>query len=226
MLGNSPWERIKLQEKEFFASQSAEIANAVNKAAREKLIKELPKKNPELAQAFEEAKHDAEAQSKFIRESSRFPLTAVGDINTYAVFAETVYKIMASPDSQGGIIIPSAIVTADTTKEFFSFVATKGHLSTVLDFAEIRHFFIGAGSPDPFCLFSLRKKGDMQTASEFVFKALKISEIQNPLRRIKLYPQDFELVNPNTKTCPVFRTDNDANLVKKIYTKVPILEND
>ncbi|MDF5722932.1 MAG: N-6 DNA methylase [Rhizonema sp. PD37] len=61
VLGNPPWERIKLQEKEFFASRSAEIANAVNKAAREKLIKELPKRNPELAQAFEDAKHDAEA---------------------------------------------------------------------------------------------------------------------------------------------------------------------
>ncbi|WP_197480067.1 Eco57I restriction-modification methylase domain-containing protein [Anabaena sp. 4-3] len=226
VLGNPPWERIKLQEKEFFASRSLEIANAQNKAAREKLIKELPKKNPALAQAFEDAKHDAEAQSKFIRESGRFPLTAVGDINTYAVFAETIYKIMASPDSHGGIIIPSAIITADTTKEFFSFVATQGHLSTVLDFAEIRDFFIGAGSPDPFCLFTLRKRGDIQTPSEFVFKALKISEIQNPIRRIKLYPQDFSLVNPNTKTCPVFRTDNDAKLVKKIYTKVPILEEE
>ncbi|MFS0514546.1 Eco57I restriction-modification methylase domain-containing protein [Nostoc sp. UIC 10607] len=72
VLGNPPWERIKLQEKEFFASQNAEIANAINNTAREKLIKELPKKNPELAQAFEEAKHNAEAQSKFIRESGRF----------------------------------------------------------------------------------------------------------------------------------------------------------
>ncbi|MBD2492096.1 Eco57I restriction-modification methylase domain-containing protein [Aulosira sp. FACHB-615] len=226
VLGNPPWERIKLQEKEFFASRSTEIANADNKAVRENLIKELPKKNPELAQAWKAAKHDAEAQSKFIRVSGRFPLTAVGDINTYAVFAETVYKIMASPDSQSGIIIPSAIITADTTKEFFSFVATQGHLSTVLDFAEIRDFFMGAGSPDPFCLFSLRKNGDMQTPSEFVFKALKISETQNELRRIKLYPQDFVLVNPNTKTCPVFRTDNDAKLVKKIYTKIPIIENE
>lgn len=64
ILGNPPWERIKLQEKEFFASRSAAIANAVNKAAREKLIKELPNKNPELAQAWEETRHDAEAQSK------------------------------------------------------------------------------------------------------------------------------------------------------------------
>jgi len=49
VLGNPPWERIKLQEKEFFASRSVEIANAANKAAREKLIQELPRKNPELA---------------------------------------------------------------------------------------------------------------------------------------------------------------------------------
>ncbi|WP_318670652.1 Eco57I restriction-modification methylase domain-containing protein [Nostoc flagelliforme] len=106
VLGNPPWERIKLQEKEFFASKSAEIANAVNKAAREKLIKELPKKNPELAQAFEEAKHDAEAQGKFIRESGRFPLTAVGDINTYAVFAETTRTLISS-DGRVGVIVPT-----------------------------------------------------------------------------------------------------------------------
>lgn len=67
VLGNPPWERIKLQEKEFFASRDTEIANAVNKAARDKLIKELPQKKPELAAAWDDAKHDAEAQSKFIR---------------------------------------------------------------------------------------------------------------------------------------------------------------
>ncbi|MDD1469071.1 N-6 DNA methylase, partial [Dolichospermum sp. ST_sed5] len=94
VLGNPPWERIKLQEKEFFASRNLDIANAQNKAAREKLIKELPKQNPALAQAFEDAKHDAEAQSKFIREGGRFPLTAVGDINTYSVFAETTRKLI------------------------------------------------------------------------------------------------------------------------------------
>ncbi|WP_179228387.1 Eco57I restriction-modification methylase domain-containing protein [Leptolyngbya ohadii] len=225
VLGNPPWERIKLQEKEFFASRSVEIAKAVNKAEREKLIKELPKKNPALAKAFEAAKHDAEAQSKFIRESSRFPLTAVGDVNTYAVFTETVTRII-SPVGQAGIIIPSAIVTADTTKDFFSHIATNGYLSTVLDFAEIRDFFIGVGSPDPFCLFVIRGKGEKEIPSNFVFKALKLAEIQNSLRKIQLLPQDFIALNPNTKTCPIFRTNNDAELVKKIYKNVPIIENE
>jgi very-short-patch-repair endonuclease len=92
ILGNPPWERIKLQEKEFFASRDAEIAKAANKSEREKLIKTLPTRKPELAREFEAAKHDAEAQSKFIRESNRFPLTAVGDVNTYAVFSIILLK--------------------------------------------------------------------------------------------------------------------------------------
>ena len=41
VLGNPPWERIKLQEKEFFAARSETIANAKNKAARDRLIKAL-----------------------------------------------------------------------------------------------------------------------------------------------------------------------------------------
>ncbi len=35
VLGNPPWERIKLQEQEFFGTRAAAIALAPNKAARQ-----------------------------------------------------------------------------------------------------------------------------------------------------------------------------------------------
>ena len=38
MLGNPPWERVKLQEKEFFAVPPPEIAKPPNAAARKRLI--------------------------------------------------------------------------------------------------------------------------------------------------------------------------------------------
>ena len=38
VIGNPPWERVKLKEQEFFASRSPDIANAPNAAARKKLI--------------------------------------------------------------------------------------------------------------------------------------------------------------------------------------------
>lgn len=222
VLGNPPWERIKLQEKEFFAARSAEIANAANKAAREKLIKQLSQTNPELAQAFEDAKHDAEAQSKSIRESGRFPLTAVGDINTYAVFAETTKKLI-SPDGRVGVIVPTGIATSDTTKNFFASIAVNGQLDSLFDFFEIRNFFSGSESREGFCILLIRGK-QTNIITNFVFKIVKISEIEKVERCVEIKPSDFIILNPNTKNCPIFRTRTDAELTIKIYQRVPVLK--
>ncbi|MFN6514088.1 MAG: Eco57I restriction-modification methylase domain-containing protein [Nostoc sp. CreGUA01] len=220
VLGNPPWERIKLQEKEFFASQSAEIANAVNKAAREKLIKELPKKNPELAQAFEDAKHDAEAQGKFIRESGRFPLTAVGDINTYAIFAETTRKLISS-DGRVGVIVPTGIATDDTCKKFFGDLTQKQALASLYDFENREGLFSAVDSRMKFSLLAM--SGKPIKRGNFAFFLTQTKQLENQTRLFQLSPQDIALINPNTLTCPVFRTNTDAELTKKIYQNNEIL---
>ena len=48
VLGNPPWDRIKLQEKEFFAARRPEISEAPNAAARRKLIDALAEDDPPL----------------------------------------------------------------------------------------------------------------------------------------------------------------------------------
>ncbi|BBD63224.1 putative type II DNA modification enzyme (plasmid) [Nostoc sp. HK-01] len=223
VLGNPPWERIKLQEKEFFASRSAEIANATNKSAREKLIKELPKKNPELAQAFEDAKHDAEAQGKFIRESERFPLTAVGDINTYAVFAETTRKLI-STNGRVGIIVPTGIATDDTCKKFFGDLAQKQALASLYDFENREAIFVAVHRSYKFSLLGI--SGKPIKRSNFAFFLTQPKQLDNQANLFQLTPQDIALINPNTLTCPIFRTKIDAELTKKIYQRVPVLENE
>jgi hypothetical protein len=157
VLGNPPWELLQIAEKEFFASRNAEIANAANKAAREKLIKQLSQTSPQLLQEFEEAKHDAEAQSKFIRESSRFPLTAVGKINTYAVFAETTRKIISS-NGTVGIIVPTGIATDDTCKKFFGDLTQKQNLASLYDFENREKLFAAVDSRMKFSLLGMSNK--------------------------------------------------------------------
>ena len=104
VLGNPPWDRVKLQEKEFFAARSPEIATAPNKAARDRLIKALADDGQEggreLLAAFEAAKREAEGASHFIRSSGRYPLCGRGDVNTYAVFAELM-RHAVGPDWTG-----------------------------------------------------------------------------------------------------------------------------
>jgi hypothetical protein len=223
VLGNPPWERIKLQEKEFFASRNLDIANAQNKAAREKLIKELPKQNPALAQAFEDAKHDAEAQSKFIREGGRFPLTAVGDINTYAVFAETTRSLI-SDNGRVGVIVPTGIATDDTCKKFFGDLIQKQNLASLYDFENREGLFASVHRSYKFSLLAL--SGKPIKRGNFAFFVTQPKQLENQTRLFQLSPQDIALINPNTLTCPVFRTSKDAELTKKIYQNVPVLENE
>jgi hypothetical protein len=122
VLGNPPWERIKLSEQEFFATRDAAIADAPNKGAREILINALsgPGASPAkqaLAREWNLAKHAAECEGKFLRTSQRFPLTATGDINTYAVFAELFMRACNS-DGYAGVILKAGILTDYTYRDF------------------------------------------------------------------------------------------------------------
>ena len=81
VLGNPPWERVKLQEKEWFAKRNPDIANAPNAAARKRMIESLRTSEPLLHSAFLEAVRQAEGESHLLRNAGRFPLCGRGDIN-------------------------------------------------------------------------------------------------------------------------------------------------
>lgn len=225
VLGNPPWERIKLQEKEFFASKDENIANAPNKAAREKLIKQLPVSNARLLQEFEEAKHIAEAQSKFIRESSRFPLTAKGDINTYTIFAETTRNLI-NHSGRCAIIVPPGIVSDDTTKIFFNDLMNKRQINEMVAFVNEKSLFKNVLHNFRFCYLSLLGKSNHIDNSKFCFECQTLKEIEDQKRYFTLNYESLKLLNPNTLTCPVFRSEVDSRLTQKIYARVPIIDNE
>jgi hypothetical protein len=63
-------------------------------------------------------------------------------------------------------------------------------------------------------------------APVFTFSCSRVEYISYPERQFTLTYEDLTLVNPNTRTCPVFRTRTDAELTKKIYRHVPVLVNE
>ncbi len=225
VLGNPPWERIKLQEKEFFATKDSAIANAQNKAARTKLINKLATNNPELLEEFEDAKHDADATSKFLRESDRCPLTSRGDINTYSVFAETTRNII-SPTGRVGIIVPNGIATDDTCKNFFASILQSKSLASLYAFDNKVYFKDVGLNQKLFVLMSLCGIENKINSADFASHISEVKELSEQNKLFTLSSQDIALVNPNTLTCPVFRSRTDAELTKKIYQRVPVLENE
>lgn len=223
VIGNPPWERIKLQEEEFFATRDSEIAQAPNKAARSKLIKELKEKNPKLWQEYQDAIHAADALSKFLRASRRFLLTARGDINTYSVFAETAANLI-NKNGRVGIVVPTGISTDDTNKYFFAHLVDNEKLVSLYDFENREALFPGVHRSYKFSLLTISNKPVKK--SDFAFFLLRAEHLNDDRRRFTLTPDDFSRLNPNTRTCPIFRTKVDAEITKKIYERVPVLVNE
>lgn len=226
LLGNPPWERIKLQEEEFFASRSVRIANAKHKAERGRLIDELAESGDgsserRLYDEFIAARRISEAASLYAHDSGRYPLTGVGDVNTYALFAESFAQLM-SEKGRSGFIVPTGIATDDSTKAYFESVSQSGRLVSLLAFENEEFVFPSVHHSFRFCLITL----GLSQRAEFVFFARQSPQIHDHRRRFTLTPEEFHLINPNTRTCPLFRSKQDAELTKKLYRAAPVLIED
>src|SRR6266567_2254075 len=109
VLGNPPWERIKIQEKEWFATRRPDIANAANAAQRRRMIAALQYEDSATYGAFMEDQRQASGESHIVRDSGRFPLCGRGDVNTYTIFAETMRLVINSRGRVGCIVPPSSL---------------------------------------------------------------------------------------------------------------------
>jgi hypothetical protein len=224
VLGNPPWERVKLQEKEWFADRQPEIAKAPNAAARKRLIQRLIADDPRLAAAFAEAARKADGESHFLRSTDEYPLCGRGDINLYAVFAERMRQVVGVAGRMG-TIVPSGIATDDTTKLFFNAVMDSRSLVSLFDF-ENKGLFAGVHSSFKFCLFTAGSGlTNIAKAAQFVFFAHSPDEVHDSERRFSLSTADIALLNPNTRTCPIFRSARDAALTKEMYQRAEIISS-
>ncbi|MEY9404583.1 hypothetical protein ABIF79_011022 [Bradyrhizobium japonicum] len=240
VLGNPPWERIKLQEKEFFATRAPEIALAANAAARRKMIRELADAEPGsprrlLYDQFEFAKRVAEASSAFfaapkdedptkidlnkVGRARRYPWTGRGDVNTYALFAEHFQNLMRD-GGRAGLIVPTSIATDITTAPFFGNLVDKRELISLFSFYEVRKWFVATDDRKAFCLLVL---GAAVDPVRFIFEVSDLQDLEISERYFELSPDQIAELNPNTKTAPVFRTQQDASLTATIYRRVPVL---
>ena len=223
VLGNPPWERVKLVEKEWFAERAPEIADAPRAADRKRMIQALKTDDFPLYRRFLDAARESEGWSHLMRDTGRYPLCGRGDVNLYAVFAECMRNVV-NERGRAGCVLPTGIATDDTTKFFFQDVVEAKALASVFDFENKGVFFPGVHSSYKFCLFTVGGgRRPLTAATEFVFFAHDVEELRDPERKFTLSLEDIALLNPNTCTCPIFRSRKDAELTKAVYRRAPVL---
>ncbi len=221
VIGNPPWERVKLQEQEFFASRDTTIAKAKNAAERKRLIAGLPTASA-LRQAFDQAQRTSTGTTHLLRTTGRYPLTGTGDVNTYSVFAETMRSLLLRTGRMG-VLTPTGLATDATTAAFFGDTLRTGRLAVFYDFENEAKIFPGVHNQFRFAL-TVITGGERVDQVAFAFYTRHVTDV--PTRRFGLAAREVLLLNPNTGTLPVFRARTDAEITLGVYRRHPILMRD
>ncbi len=221
VLGNPPWEQLQLDPREFFGGRAPDVANAQHMAARDKAIQHLAMSDPALYKEYADELHRMEGTQRFIHASGRFPLTSYGRLNTAPLFAELAQSVQ-SKRGRAGILVPTSIATDSFNQYFFQHLIDSRALASLYDFENRKGLFPAVDSRMKFSLLTLTGHERPAEGAEFAFFAHATDDLRDDERRFTLTAEDIALLNPNTRTCPIFRGRRDAELTKAIYRRVPV----
>jgi len=224
VIGNPPWERVKIQDKEFFSNVGrSDIENAANAAIRKKMINELAETDGHLYRAYRAALRQSEATAHLVLKGGRYPLTGQGDINTYSIFAETM-RTLLSPYGVAGVLTPTGLATDKTTAPFFSDTLSQKRLYAFYDFENEDRIFRDVHHSFRFALTVMTGSHRTPERTRFAFLTRHIADLAG--RRFELAPAEVLKMNPNTGTLPMFRTRIDADITLGIYNRHSVLIRD
>ena len=225
VLGNPPWEKFKVEDVKWFAPRLPEVAGAKTAAIRKKMIEALASSADEFERkTFEDY---VKAQYQTITFSSvnhlnandggRFTLTGFGDTNLFAYFAENALNIKDEAGSVG-MVIPTGIMLDDSTKLFAQEVFAQGQVSSIYHFNNTEGLFPSVHSSYSFVLLSLGKSEN----ADCVFYATNPKHLEDRIRHLSFEPSDIALINPNTRTLLLPRSEYDLLLCRKLYHTAPV----
>jgi len=228
VLGNPPWDKVDLKEKEYFSVVEPSIAALAGQKRRAR-IAAWEQENRDEGIRYRAARRKVKSTFMFASSSGVYPLCAKGltapgvnSLQTDHLFAERFVTIIA-PDGRVGCIIPTTIATSAGAQYLFGEFTRRGAVASLYDFENRGKIFAAVDSRQKFCLLSLTGKALRESAAILAFFLLGITDLDEPGRMFALSPEEITLLNPNTATLPIFRSRRDADLTTAIYRRIPVL---
>ena len=246
VVGNPPWDQMKMEEVEWFRERRLDIA-AQPANRRGSMIKKLREENDPLAAEYDAVARETAIAWQAAHECGDYSLLSGRDTNLYSLFVERALKLVR-PDGMVGLLVPSGIYADKTTSGFFNKMSESGRIAAIFDFEnrtgvpqkrarngeeengdDGSRFFPSVHPLFKFCAFIAGNKQGQFPKMESAFFLHSTDDIDNGGdnggKRVDIPPEICALVNPNTKTAPVFRSPRDAEIITDIYRRVPVMHN-
>lgn len=226
VVGNPPWDRIKLQQIEWFAARRPEIALAPRASDRTRLIAKLKTDGDPLWDDFTHAEQRAIDTARIARRSGHYPLLSGGDTNLNSLFVERAHALVKS-GGLVGLLIPSGIASDQSSSAFFRKVTGDKQVHRIIDFFNRRYdgslFFPDVYYRFKFCAYIAGGAERTFDGASYGFFIRDLAEIDDPDRVFPVTAEEIGRINPNSGTAPIFRARRDKEITSGIYARLPVL---
>ena len=221
VLGNPPWEKIRFEEKKFYALYSNAISDNHFKSSRTNEIAETELGNVQLAEYSKEFKLEVEKAKSGLKKNSFFTLSNNGELNTYALFTAAAVKLKTKRGVVG-LVLKSAIVTSQVNQNLFKYLTKENFVVAIFDFINRKKIF-NIDSRERFCFLLL---GNSKSEKFHVSMNLsEVAEIEKAKSEIELSFDSLRLLNPFTGMLPNFSNKKEADFLLRVSYDFPFFKN-
>ena len=216
VIGNPPWEKVKLLSREFFEVKQPHLAKISTSAARHSLM-------DAYRPAYEQEREQRSEYARTIRASGFFEHTASNDLNLYQLFVERSLQL-ANHQGIIGFIIPSGFAFDMGTSQFFEEIRKQRHLVQFSDFENRAKVFADVDGRHRFaiCVLTNSQAPDLP---EYRFFLQQQDDLDDISRRVVLDEAMISLINPDTRTLPVVQSSVDLEILRGIHNRIPVFQS-
>lgn len=217
VLGNPPWEKLRFEERAFFRPVCPAISAISQKNKREKEIKKLAVNWLELLEYYQLLQDDYASVKKEIPKHPLLKVSLVGELNTYAMFAELASRL-TEKDGFAAIIAKSALVTLTCYSSCFRHFVNQGSLSEVFLF-DNREKLFQIDSREKFCVLFFG--GEHAGGIKVHYGLTKQEQILSSVP-INVTSEELELINPETGLLPNVADSKEFSFLLRTHRSLSV----
>lgn len=221
ILGNPPWEKIRFEDKNFFANYCPRIAIINKKDERKQEILKLQESNPELKEYYDKFLLQIEECKKQIKTNIRLSNSANGELNTYSLFTELAVRFL----NNGGciaLIVKSGLITTAANSRIFNYLLNEKLIVSLDDFINKNKIF-PIDSRERFTVVVLCKYVEEKFSLRMMLQ--NIEQIDSP-EFILIDKDVLNLINPINNMIPNVASSDEMVLLTEFYNKFNVFEKE
>jgi hypothetical protein len=234
IIGNPPWDKTKFDDKDFFPQYRSSYRTM--KQSEKEAVRQNVLEYPQVKQQYENQQDSIEKTNEYYKIT--YPYNAgAGDNNLFRFFIEKNLSLL-SPQGSLTYLTPSAWIYEDGSKKLRKHILQKYQLRFFFQFENREKIFERVDSRYKFAAFQIKKPNPALTllaekAIEDTKDFIPVRFMQTDARILKTDEHileyavaDIALLSPEHLSLMEVKTNQDLEILRKIYAKFPPISTD